>query len=139
MLIQYQILNMCLFELQRSRLPTAAMLKLEAQLYGLKRLLLLDQVAAIVKDDARSELEFMDLYCGFRSIANDDFKIADIEGLMMQQKELNDVFSSLCASECCEPSLDLISQATSSICSTAQGLARYTEDGRAGSNGDGDA
>jgi hypothetical protein len=107
MLIQYQILNMCLFQLHRSRLSTVSKLKLEVQLYHLKRLLLMDEVAAIVKDNASSEKEFMSLYEGFKNLLTDDSTATDIEGLLVKQSELNQAISRH-GVQCWEPFLEMI-------------------------------
>ena len=108
MLIQYQILNMCLFQLHKSRLSTVSKLKLEVQLYHLKRLLLMDEVAAVVKDNTVSEKEFMSLYECFKNMVTDDSTTSDIEGLILQQNELKEAISSLYEVEGGEPSQKMI-------------------------------
>jgi hypothetical protein len=58
MLHQIEILNRCLRDLQDSELAKPEKLKQEALLLQLKRLLLVPEVAAMVKGDAGSENEF---------------------------------------------------------------------------------
>ena len=62
MLKQYELVNHCLSELQRSSLPEKYRWKLEVLLYQLRRLLLIDKVAEMVRDDPDSERDFADLY-----------------------------------------------------------------------------
>jgi len=59
---QYELVNNSLRALQRSDLPEKYRWKLEVMLYQLRRLLLLDHVAEMVRDDAASEQDFQDLY-----------------------------------------------------------------------------
>lgn len=62
MLYQIEILNQCLRDLQDSELAQTEKLKLEAQLFQLKRLLLIPEVEAMVQGDASSEKEFREIY-----------------------------------------------------------------------------
>ena len=66
MLNQIDILNKCLRDLQDSELVESEKLKLEAQLFQLKRLLLVPEVEAMVKGDDSSEKEFMEIYKAFQ-------------------------------------------------------------------------
>jgi hypothetical protein len=66
MLNQIEILNQCLRDLQVSGLAESEKLKLEAQLFQLKRLLLVPEVEAMVKGDAGSEKEFREIYNAFQ-------------------------------------------------------------------------
>lgn len=59
---QYELVNNSLRDLQRSDLPEKYRWKLEVKLYQLRRLLLLDQVAEMVRDNPDSEQDFLDLY-----------------------------------------------------------------------------
>lgn len=62
MLNQIEIVNQCLRDLQGSEMANSEKLKLEAQLFQLKRLLMIPEVEAMVKGDASSEKEFMKIY-----------------------------------------------------------------------------
>ena len=62
MLYQIEIVNQCLRDLQDSELTNSEKLKLEAQLFQLKRLLMIPEVEAMVKGDASSEKEFMEIH-----------------------------------------------------------------------------
>ena len=95
MLKQYRLLNDCLRELKNSHLPAAEKLKLEVHLYQLKRLLLIDEVAAMVKDDASSESEFMAMYEAFKNICPGHCKAGEVNELMMHQLKMKKVLHSL--------------------------------------------
>jgi hypothetical protein len=66
MLNQIQIVNQCLRDLQDSELANSEKLKLEDQLFQLKRLLMIPEVEAMVKGDARSEKEFIEIHKTFQ-------------------------------------------------------------------------
>jgi hypothetical protein len=68
MLFHIEILLQCLRGLQDSELAESEKLKLEAQLFQLKRLLLVPEVEAMVQGDAGSEKEFMEIYNAFQQI-----------------------------------------------------------------------
>lgn len=88
MLEQYYTVNKCLLELQRSSLPMRVKLKLEVQLYHLKRILLLEEVAAVVKNDANNKREFMELYDAFKHVCTISSNEIAIEKLIARQAEI---------------------------------------------------
>lgn len=88
MLEQYDIVNKCLFELQRSNLPMTVKLKLEVQLYHLKRILLLEEVAVVVKSDANNKREFMEMYDAFKYVCTISSNDIEIKKLIIRQTEI---------------------------------------------------
>jgi hypothetical protein len=88
MLEQYHVVNKCLLELQKSNLPTTVKLKLEVQLYHLKRVLLLEEVAAVVKSDADNKREFMEMYDAFRHVCTIEPSEIEVKKLIMRQIEM---------------------------------------------------
>ena len=74
MLKQCEILDDWLGDLQASELPVAEKLKMEVQLSQLKRLLLIDEVAAMVQGVDSSEKEFMEMHDAFRRTCGPTYK-----------------------------------------------------------------
>lgn len=96
MLEQYDTVNKCLSELQRSNLPMTVKLKLEVQLYHLKRILLSEEVAAAVRSDDNNKKEFAELYEAFKqvcTISGNDVEIKKLFALQTEIKQALYVYS----------------------------------------------
>ena len=79
MITQYHILTLCLWELARSTLHTTQKLQLEAQLYQLKRLVLIDEVAEMIKGDPGSERAFRELNDRIKHLCSRDCQAGEVE------------------------------------------------------------
>lgn len=99
MLKQYELLNHCLNELQRSSLPEKYRWKLELLLYQLRQLLLLDKVAEMVRDDPESEQDFADLYDAIHRACEPANNLHAFDHLVAVPSEMKKSLYSYCRKE----------------------------------------
>jgi len=82
MLKQYGILTMCQTEIEKCDLPIIDKLKLDMQLIQAKRILLDGKVSNRVRNDARSERAFQELYDQIRHVCLPGGPASEVEGLI---------------------------------------------------------
>lgn len=88
MITQYLILNECLSEIKNSDLQPVEKLKIEVQLYGLKRQLLIQEEADILRGDPTSEAEFQDLKAKIKLFCNPGHNRGNLNDLVAHMSQM---------------------------------------------------
>ena len=92
MMRQYELLNLCLRELQGSRVPSDKKLRIEVLLLQTKLVLLRKEVESQVWGNAASEREFFGLYERVRQVCGRDCQ-ADMDLLIGQLVKLKETLN----------------------------------------------
>jgi hypothetical protein len=99
MLKQYELVNNCLNELQKSSLPEKYRWKLEMLLYQLRRLLLLDTVVEMVRNDPHSVEDFEELHRAITCACNSSSHLPTLDPLLAVPSEMKKALYSYCRKE----------------------------------------